>query len=81
MYNDLENRIDTLIQKATKDLKTRIVREVNRSINKILKENSRGIKSSDGTTKRGRKADASYTGKSKSRSKDRYDSDSDYYSD
>ena len=60
MDRDLEDRIDILVQKATKDLKTRIVREVTRSMNKALKEQARGLKSSGGaTSKRVRKATAS----------------------
>ena len=85
MDRDLEDRIDILVQKATKDLKTRIVREVTRSMNKALKEQARGLKSSGGaTSKTVRKATASSSEQSTKSlmSKDKYGSDSDdYYSD
>lgn len=85
MDRDLEDKIDILIQKATKDLKTRIVREVTRSVNRTLKEQARDLKSSGGTTsKRGKKATASSSEQSTKSmvSKGKYSSDSDeYYSD
>lgn len=89
MDRDLEDKIDTLIQKATTELKTRIVREVTRSMNRVLKEQARELKSGgDGTaTKRGRKVTASSSDKTSSKStksgksKDMHGSDSDdYYS-
>jgi hypothetical protein len=44
MDRELEEQIDDLIHKATKDLKTRIVRIVVRHQNKLLKDQARELK-------------------------------------
>ena len=82
---ELEEKIDTLIQKACKDLKTRIMREVSKSLNKTLKEQARELKSNASSSKRKKQVTSSSgsggrrggRGKKSSRNKD--DSDSDYY--
>lgn len=48
MDRELEEQIDELIHKATKDLKTRLVRVVSRHQAKLLKDQARDLKS--GTT-------------------------------
>jgi len=85
MDSELEEKIDTLIQKACKDLKTRIMREVSKSFNKSLKEQARELKSNSSTSKN-KKQVASSTGRGSSRGsggkkshKNKDDSDSDYY--
>tara|TARA_Y100000389_G_scaffold105773_1_gene102659 strand:+ start:1590 stop:1856 length:267 start_codon:yes stop_codon:yes gene_type:complete len=86
MDSELEEKIDTLIQKACKDLKTRIMREVSKSFNKSLKEQARELKSSSSTSKN-KKQGASSTGRGRGRGsgggrkshKNKDDSDSDYY--
>lgn len=81
MDSDLEEKIDTLIQKACKDLKTRIMREVNKSLNKTLKDQARELKSNTSLSKSKKQVTSSSgsgcKGKKSSRNKD--DSDSDYY--
>ena len=88
MDSELEEKIDTLIQKACKDLKTRIMREVSKSLNKTLKEQARELKSNVSSSKSkkqvtsssgsgGRGRGGGGRGKKSSRNKD--DSDSDYY--
>lgn len=88
MDRDLEEQIDELIHKATKDLRTRIVRVVVRHQNKLLKDQARELKSGTNTTG-GRTATASSTRKpvakkaSSAKKESRYHSDSDsdgYYS-
>lgn len=82
MDRDLESKIDILIHKFTNDLKTRIVREVTRSMNRVLKEQARELKSS--TSKKVGKVHASLSEKpiKSGRSNNKYESDSDdYYSD
>lgn len=88
MDRELEEQIDELIQKSTKDLKTRIVRVVTRSINKALKDHSRELKTVGGgstTHKTGHKAVAAKaTSRRSSKKEERYKSDNDsdgYYSD
>tara|TARA_B110000908_G_C9895384_1_gene288615 strand:+ start:198 stop:500 length:303 start_codon:yes stop_codon:yes gene_type:complete len=49
MDRELDEQIDELIHKATKDLKTRIARVVVRHQNKLLKEQARELKSWGGT--------------------------------
>lgn len=87
MDSELEEKIDTLIQKACKDLKTRIMREVSKSLNKTLKEQARELKSNSSSSKSKKQVTSSSgsggrgrgggRGKKSSRNKD--DSDSDYY--
>ena len=85
MDSELEEKIDTLIQKAYKDLKTRIMREVSKSLNKTLKEQARELKSNASSSKSKKQVTSSSgnggrgggRGKKSSRNKD--DSDSDYY--
>lgn len=86
MDSELEEKIDTLIQKACKDLKTRIMREVSKSLNKTLKEQARELKSNASSSKSKKQVTSSSgsggrgrggRGKKSSRNKD--DSDSDYY--
>lgn len=81
MDSELEEKIDTLIQKACKDLKTRIMREVSKSLNKSLKEQARELKSNASTSKNKKQVTTSSgigSGDRKSR-KNKDDSDSDYY--
>ena len=88
MDRELEEQIDELIHKATKDLKTRIVRIVVRHQTKLLKEQARELKAS-GTAPRkvvaGRgKTSSEGRGKSSAKKDSKYHSDSDsdgYYSD
>lgn len=90
MDRELEEQIDELIQKATKDLKTRICRVVIRHQNKLLKDQARELKSGIGTapSRRGLKgvkeSSASSSNTKKAVKKDdKYHSDSDsdgYYS-
>jgi hypothetical protein len=81
MDNDLEEQIDTLIKKATKDLKTRLLRVVGKHQTKLLKEQARDLKNVSTLPKRGRKATVKPVPVKNSRST-KYDSDSDeYYSD
>jgi len=87
MDSELEEKIDTLIQKVCKDLKTRIMREVSKSLNKTLKEQARELKSNassskskkqvTSTSESGGRGRGGGRGKKSSRNKD--DSDSDYY--
>ena len=44
MESELEQQIDELIQKVTKDLKTKILRVVYRHQNKLLKDQARDLK-------------------------------------
>ena len=82
MDSDLEEKIDTLIQKACKDLKTRIMREVSKSLNKSLKEQARELKSNSSTSKN-KKQVSSTSGRgrgiARKSHKNKDDSDSDYY--
>jgi hypothetical protein len=89
MDRELEEQIDELIQKATKDLKTRICRVVIRHQNKLLKDQARELKSGIGTapSRRGLKgvkessASSSNTKKAVKKDDKYSDSDSDgYYS-
>jgi hypothetical protein len=50
MERELEEQIDDIIQKANKDLKSRIVRIVSRHQSKLLKEQARELKSGGGAT-------------------------------
>lgn len=81
MDSELEEKIDTLIQKACKDLKTRIMREVSKSLTKSLKEQARELKSNTSTSKNKKQVASSSSrgsgGRKSYRNKD--DSDSDYY--
>jgi len=80
MDSELEEKIDTLIQKTYKDLKTRIMREVSKSINKSLKEQARDIKSNTTSSKSKKQVTSSSSGgRGKKSSRNKYDSDSDYY--
>ena len=89
MDRELEEQIDDLIHKATKDLKTRIVRIVVRNQNKRLKEQARELKNGGATSRKevrapSRAAPSRPAKKSSSSSSNsRYHSDSDsdnYYS-
>ena len=89
MDSELEEQIDELIQKATKELKTRICRVVIRHQNKLLKDQARELKSGIGTapSRRGLKgvkessASSSNTKKAVKKDDKYSDSDSDgYYS-
>ena len=90
MDRELEEQIDELIQKATKDLKTRICRVVIRHQNKLLKDQARELKSGIGTAPsrrglKGVKESSASSSKTKKADKkdDKYHSDSDsdgYYS-
>ena len=81
MDRELEDHIGDLINKSTKDLKTRIVRLVTRYNNKLLKEKTREFKTSANTTPR-KNFDSSVRVKTSSRKDSKYHSDSDdYYSD
>jgi len=82
MDSDLEEKIDTLIQKACKDLKTRIMREVSKSLNKTLKDQARELKSNASSSKSKKQVTSSSGGgrtKGKKSSRNKNDSDSDYY--
>lgn len=80
MDRELEEQIDELIQKATKELKTRICRVVIRHQNKLLKEQAREFKSIGGAvpSRRGRK-DVKESSSSKTKKVDKKDDK--YYSD
>lgn len=95
MDRELEEQIDDLIHKATKDLKTRIGRVVSRHQSKLLKDQARELKSGGGaTTSRKSTTTASTSGRgktvvssnskpSKTKKDSKYHSDSDsdgYYS-
>lgn len=90
MDRELEEQIDELIQKSTKDLKTRICRVVIRHQNKLLKDQARELKSGSGTApyRRGLKGVKESSVSSSKTNKvvkkdDKYHSDSDsdgYYS-
>ena len=90
MDRELEEQIDELIQKSTKDLKTRICRVVIRHQNKLLKDQARELKSGSGTAPsrrglKGVKESSASSSKTKKADKkdDKYHSDSDsdgYYS-
>ena len=83
MNSELEEQLDTLIQKTNKDFLARISRIVTRHLNKALKEQARELKSNNGptTTRRGKKHVEKASSNRQSRSK-YSDSDSDgYYSD
>ena len=90
MDHELEEQIDELIQKSTKDLKTRICRVVIRHQNKLLKDQARELKSGIGTAPsrrglKGVKESSASSSKTKKADKkdDKYHSDSDsdgYYS-
>ena len=83
MDSELEEKIDTLIQKACKDLKTRIMREVSKSLNKTLKEQARELKSNASSSKSKKQVTSSSGGRGRGRgkksSRNKDDSDSDYY--
>lgn len=96
MDKELEDQIDEIIVKATKDLKTRIARVVIRHQTKLLKDQARDIKSggapsgqSKGNTTRRQDSSSNDrkntkpppSSKKSSKKEDKYDSDSDgYYS-
>ena len=94
MDRELEDQIDELIHKATKDLKTRIVRIVVRHQNKLLKQQARDLKTGNTTTNRRAASTGTTAARDKrraappkkatsSKKDDRYYSDSDsdgYYS-
>jgi hypothetical protein len=84
MDRELEEQIGELINKATKDLKMRIVRIVVKHQNRLLKEQAREFKTNGGVTapRRGRnvKVDtttASHSKRKSSKKDDKYNSDSD----
>jgi hypothetical protein len=77
MDSELEEKIDALIQKAHKDLKTRIVREVSKSLNKSIKDQARELKSNNSSSSKHKKHVASPTKEKKSSR--RKNDDSDYY--
>ena len=84
MDSELEEKIDILIQKACKDLKTRIMREVSKSLNKTLKEQTRELKSNVSSSKSKKQVTSSSGsggrgGRGKKSSRNKNDSDSDYY--
>ena len=91
MDRELEQHIDELITKATKDLKTRICRVAIRHQNKLLKEQARDLKACSSTASRGRTGTSGRTGTTSKASSSnventytssKNDSDSDrYYSD
>lgn len=80
---ELEDQIDTLIQKSNKDLKTRIIRLVIRQQNKLLKDQAREFKTNGRVVQH--KVSTSSKDRKTRKSKDsKYHSDSDsdgYYSD
>jgi hypothetical protein len=95
MERELEEQIDDIIQKANKDLKSRIVRIVSRHQSKLLKEQARELKSGGGATTsrkftttsstsgRGKPVVSSTAKSSKTKKDSKYHSDSDsegYYS-
>jgi hypothetical protein len=96
MDRELEEQIDDIIHKATKDLKTRVVRVITRHITKTLKEQAREFRtgcdvkntskvSSDKvriTSSSGGTKNTSSLKNKKSTKNTKYysDSDSDYYS-
>ena len=90
MDRELEEQIDDIIHKATKDLKTRIARIVVRHQTKLLKEQARELKSGASTNTRktntssdnGRKQQSKVSSRNNSKKDSKYsDSDSDgYYS-
>ena len=95
MDRELEEQIDSIIQKATKDLKTRICRVVVRHQNKLLKDQAREFKTTTGaaprrvstavvpSTSRTSTTKASSGKKSSAKKDSKYHSDSDsdgYYS-
>lgn len=92
MDSELEEKIDILTKKALGDLKTRIMREVSKSLTKSLKEQARELKSNVSSTYKNKKQVTSSTrdrrrdskgsdgvGKAKKSSRNKDDSDSDYY--
>jgi hypothetical protein len=93
MDRELEEQIDELIHKATKDLKTRIIRIVVRNQNKLLKEQAREFKSTGSSAHRKDAVSSSHRkdvvssggkGKASSKKESKYHSHSDsdsYYSD
>ena len=87
MDRELEEQIDDLIHKATKDLKIRILRIVTRGMNKALKDKSRGLKTTGveiTNRKTGRKVENKTISRRTSKKEERYKSDNDsdgYYSD
>ena len=58
MDSDLENQIDELIYKSTKDLKTRICRVVNKHLTKSLKAQAKELRA-EKTQRRGRQSSTS----------------------
>ena len=94
MDREIEEQIDDLIYKSTKDLKARIMRAVIKHQNKLLKEQARELKSSGSGTRKApteqtssvsgrRKSNQTVTSKKSSRKDSKYHSDSDsdgYYS-
>jgi len=84
MDRELEEQIDSIIQKATKDLKTRIVRIAIRHQNKLLKNQAREFKTPSAPRRSTQPPVRQITQKTSRKSKDsKYHSDSDtdgYYS-
>jgi hypothetical protein len=90
MDRELEEQIDELINKATKDLKSRICRVVIRNQNKLLKDQAREFKTSGGGPPPPRRkafvqkeSTSSSKPKKDAKKDDKYHSDSDsdgYYS-
>lgn len=80
--SELEEKIDVIIQKACKDLKSRIMKEVVKGVNKSLKEQVQELKSNS-TSKSKKQLAISSTGRGRGRGKklpkNKDDSDSDYY--
>ena len=93
MDRELEEQIDELIHKSTKDLKTRIIRIVVRHQNKLLKEQAREFKSAGSSAHRKDSVSSAHhkdvvssggKGKASSKKESKYHSHSDsdsYYSD
>ena len=77
MDRELEDQIEDLIIKATKDLKTRISRIVVRHQTKLLKEQARGLKSASVAPRKTSTATSSSVKTSKKDSKYHSDSGSD----
>lgn len=84
MDRELEDQIDDIINKVTKDLKTRIARIVVRHQTKLLKEKAREFKTSTSVAPRKTSTTISSSGRGKTSKKDSKYSDSEsdaYYSD
>jgi hypothetical protein len=81
MDPEIEQQIDELIHKSTKDLKNRIVRLVVRHQNKLLKDQARELKSGQVSTVSKRPSAKQPVQTTSRKSKKKYeDSDSEYYS-